>query len=333
VETVATALLSELRRELAHLASSAESVAARAETALERVGRVIPFPAAWLAVRDPETGRHQPVARSEDAEPLARYFQLPGADTKLQQFGLDRQQRAVQASELPLPLPEIPAWGDYLLPAGFRDGFAAPLFSSDGRHLGYLSMLTGDREADTAHYSRVADTLLPLIARVIDRQPSFTAVAEAAGDALGGVVLTRSGVATPIPGLPGHPVLNGAGPVRGLVTEQLSTNGLRSSFLAISGHDLVAIEAFDVRDELSDHFVSVVLVRPAPDLRGLELIDLEVLGGLLAGWTEERITARVAVSVRRRVHRLQQRLGLPTRDQLLSIALREGLHIPPSLWV
>ena len=48
------------------------------------------------------------------------------------------------ASELPVPLTEICAWGEYLLPAGFRGGLAGALFSSTGRHVGFVSLLGED---------------------------------------------------------------------------------------------------------------------------------------------------------------------------------------------
>jgi hypothetical protein len=49
-----------------------------------------------------------------------------------------------------VPLAETRAWGEYLLPAGFTDGIAMTLFTDDGRHLGFLSVLTGDSRHLTA---------------------------------------------------------------------------------------------------------------------------------------------------------------------------------------
>jgi hypothetical protein len=133
-----------LRDELASIAVSAGSVEQRAQELLEVFHSVVPYAAAWMAVRDPESRRHRPVATEGDIEPLARYFALPEADDEVEELGLNRLRPPMCASDLPAPLAEIRAWGEYLLPAGFRDGFAMGLFSDDGRHLGFISLLTDD---------------------------------------------------------------------------------------------------------------------------------------------------------------------------------------------
>ena len=116
--------LVRLQEELADVGTTTEGLHGRAEEVLEALGRILPFDSGWLAVRDPERRRHVPLATTGEAEPLRRYFESPGADAELEDLGLNRAQRPVLASELPLPLPEICAWGEYLLPAGFRGGVA-----------------------------------------------------------------------------------------------------------------------------------------------------------------------------------------------------------------
>src|SRR4051794_11488611 len=118
--------LVRLQEELADVGTMAEGLKQRAEEVLEALGRILPFDAGWLAVRDPERRRHVPLATTGAAEPLRRYFESPGADAELEHLGLNNAQRPVLASELPVPLPEICAWGEYLLPAGFRGGVAGP---------------------------------------------------------------------------------------------------------------------------------------------------------------------------------------------------------------
>jgi hypothetical protein len=76
-----------LRSQLAGIARSAGTVEERAGAMLEPLRRALPCAAAWLAVRDPETGRHRPVARYGDTDAVARYFALPDANEDLQQFG------------------------------------------------------------------------------------------------------------------------------------------------------------------------------------------------------------------------------------------------------
>ena len=118
--------LVRLQEELVDVGSMAEGLNQRAEEILEALGRIIHFDSGWLAVRDPERRRHVPLATTGAAEPLRRYFESPGADAEVEHLGLNSAQRPVLASELPMPLPEISAWGEYLLPAGFRGGVAGP---------------------------------------------------------------------------------------------------------------------------------------------------------------------------------------------------------------
>ena len=96
--------LVRLQEELADVGTMAEGLTQRAEGVLEALGRILPFDAGWLAVRDPERRRHVPLAATGAAEPLRRYFESPGADAELEHLGLNSAQRPVLVSELPVPL-------------------------------------------------------------------------------------------------------------------------------------------------------------------------------------------------------------------------------------
>src|SRR4051812_25502118 len=73
-----------LRAEMAQISAAAGSVEQRANALLESLRRVIPYAAAWLAVRDPETRLHRRIGSDGDTEPLARYFALPEADDEVE---------------------------------------------------------------------------------------------------------------------------------------------------------------------------------------------------------------------------------------------------------
>jgi hypothetical protein len=136
--------LGTLRLELAEISAGTTTVGQRAQAVLERLGQILPFDAAWLAVRDPDRRRHTPVATTGPAEPLRRYFRTPEADAEVDQLGLNRWRPPLLVGEIPIPLPELRAWAEHLLPAGFRGGLAAGLFTATGRHMGFLSLLTED---------------------------------------------------------------------------------------------------------------------------------------------------------------------------------------------
>jgi hypothetical protein len=319
--------------QLAGIARSAGNVEARAGAMLEPLRRAVPFVAGWIAVRDPETGRHHPVARYGDTEAVARYFALPDADEELQQFGMNRRRRAVRASDVPVPLPETLAWGEYLLPAGHRNGVAVGLFAEDGRHLGFITLLSDDPAVLTPEHSDILGRVRPLLARALDRLPSMTALGRLAGDALGAVVLTRGGRCLPVPGLPRHPLLVPDSPVLTVARACAGGPGARSTFLCPAYGGLIRITVLDCRDESTDHLSALVLVRPVEDTWGLRPLDLRILGAQLEGWDDERISACCGVPWDAvRAEEQAHRLGFGTVPALLLRVARAGLYVPPALW-
>jgi GAF domain-containing protein len=86
---------------------------------------------------------------------------------------------------VPVPLPDTLAWGEYLLPAGYRNGVAVGLCADDGRHLGFITRLSDDPSSLTAEHRDVLGELRPLVARALDRLPSLAALGRLTGDALG----------------------------------------------------------------------------------------------------------------------------------------------------
>jgi hypothetical protein len=92
--------LMRLRQQLARIALTPDTLQERAEAALAVLGQVLPCDAAWLAVRDPEQGRHAPLATTGHAEPPHSYFQTPEADAEL---GINRHRPPMPACEVPVP--------------------------------------------------------------------------------------------------------------------------------------------------------------------------------------------------------------------------------------
>ena len=112
------------RLEFAGIAASAATVEERAAEILEKLGQILAFDAGWLAVRDPEQHRHVPLATTGAAAPLRDYFGRPEAEEEVDQLGLNRRRPPMLASEIPIPLSEVCAWAEHLIPAGFRAGVA-----------------------------------------------------------------------------------------------------------------------------------------------------------------------------------------------------------------
>jgi hypothetical protein len=322
-----------LRAEMAQIAAAAGCVGQRADALLWSLRGVVPFDAAWIAARDPETRRHRRVGSDGDVGALARYFALPDADDEVEQLGLNRFRPPVTASTLPVPLAETRGWGEYLLPAGFVDGMAMALFTDDGRHLGLLCLLTGDAKHGPAPYVGLIDSLRPVIAHALDRLPSFAAAAQLTGDAMGGIAITRTGRSVRIPGLPTHPLLAEGTAALSVARRCTRSPGTVSAFLSPWAGSLLRVSVLDCRDETVDHLCSLVLVRPASDVSHLGPSELRLLGALVEGWDDERIRAAVGLSDPvGHAEELAHLLLLPSTAALVQHAAREGLHLPPPLW-
>ncbi|GAB3308354.1 hypothetical protein GCM10027451_17250 [Geodermatophilus aquaeductus] len=331
--------LVRLQEELADVGTMAAGLTRRAEEVLGALGRILSFDAGWLAVRDPERRRHVPLATTGPAEPLHRYFRSPGADAELEHLGLNRLQDPVLASELPAPLPEISAWGEYLLPAGFRGGVAGALFASTGRHVGFLSLLAEDPACPGPAGRRVLAGVTKVIADDLDRAQEIAATARIVRAAAAGVVLTRGGDVLPLPGLPDDRLLARHSPVLTAAADELSAGGSHTAFLApVAGPDgerLARVTALECALPDLDHLSAAVLLSSPGDLRGLTPLDLRVLGHLVVGTTQvPALAAALHVDPGTAVEALRRArvaLDAPDLPAAATRALRTGLRIPPAL--
>ena len=331
--------LVRLQEELSDIGTMAEGLEQRAGEVLEALSRILPFDAGWLAVRDPERRRHVPLATTGAAEPLRRYFECPAADAELEHLGLNSARRPVLASELPVALPEICAWGEYLLPAGFRGGVAVPLFASTGRHVGFLSLLAEDPARLGLADRQILAAVTRVIADDLDRTQEIAMTARIVRTAEAGVVLTRGGEALPLPGLPDDRLLAPDSPILAAATHELSAGGPYTAFLAPAarpnGERLVRVTALDCTLPDLDHLSAAVLLSSPGDLRGLTPLDLQVLGHLVAGTTQvPALAAALHVdpgTTTEALRRAQAALDAPCLTAAATRALRTGLRIPPAL--
>jgi hypothetical protein len=328
-----------LRLEVADAVASAATVEERAAEILHRLGRILPFDAGWLAVRDPERHRHVPLATTGAAEPLRDYFGRPEADEELERLGLNRHRPPLLASEIPSPLSEVRAWADHLLPAGFRQGLAAPLFTTAGRHVGFLSLLSADPSRPGEADRRVVAAVTTVIADDLDRTRDVAEIARIVETATAGVVLTRAGDVLPLPGLPDDRLLAQGSALLRVAEAELAQSGAFLSFLAPTpgsgGEQLIRVVVLDVARPDLDHLSAAVLLSPPGDLSGLSVLDLRVLGLLVEGLTDIPALAKslqvaaeaVADSLGRSV------VALRTSDLTAATvrALRAGMRIPPGV--
>jgi hypothetical protein len=319
--------------EMAEIAVSAGDVQQRAQALLAPLSRVVPYAAAWIAVRDPETRQHRPVAQEGDTTPLAAYFALPEADHEVELLGLNRFRPPVRASDLPLPLEDVRAWGEYLLPAGFRDGLVMGIFADDGRHLGFISLLTDDPAQRTTAYVDLVAGARPLLAHALDRMPALAAAAQLVDDPVGGAVLSRGGRCLPVPGIPMHPLLTPTAPLVAVARTHAASTGAHACFLSPWSESLLRVTVLNCLDERTDHLSALILLSTPNGPAEMGLTDLQVLGALLDGWPLARISAECAVpGLAQHLEHLARHLGCASAHALLMHASAQGLYIPPPLW-
>jgi len=331
--------LPELRLDIADIAASSGSVHERAAGILHRLGRLLPFDAGWLALRDPEQHRHLPLATTRAAEALRDYFGRPEADEEVELLGLNRSRPPLLASEIPSPLSEVRAWAEHLLPAGFREGLAAPLFTRGGRHVGFLSLLSADPSLPGEADRRLIAAVTTVIADDLDRTRDIAETARFVQHAAAGVVCTRGGGALPLPGLPDDRLLAQGSPILRTAADELAGSGAFTSFLApvrgSSGEQLVRVTALDVGRGDLDDLRAAVLLCPPGDLHGLTVADLRVLGLLVEGLSEIRGLAHslnvAAEAVADSLGRSLAALGTSDLTAATVRALRAGLRIPPGV--
>jgi hypothetical protein len=326
------------RLEFAGIAASAATVEERAAEILHQLGRILPFDAGWLALRDPEQHRHVPLATTGEAAPLHDYFGRPEAEEEVEQLGLNRRRPPLLASEIPGPLSENRAWADHLLPAGFREGVAAGLFTAGGRHIGFLSLLCADPGRPNRADRRVVAAVTAVIADDLDRTRDIAETARIIEKAGAGVVLTREGDVLPLPGLPDDRLLAPGSPILTVAADELANSGSYTSFLAPArgdGGELIRVTALDFARPDLDHLSAAVLLCSPGDSHGLTHLDLRVLGLLVEGVTEIPALARALhvglAAVADSLGRSLEALRTSDLTAAAARALRGGLRIPPGV--
>jgi hypothetical protein len=330
-----TSTIAEVAAEVTWIATAPATIEERAEAILGTLSRAVPSDAAWLALRDPERRTHIPLATAGHADPLRNAFRTQEADDEVEMLGLNRRRPPMLARELPVPLAEVGVWADHLLPGGFRGGLAAGLFTPDGRHLGFLSLLSDSSRRPTGQERDLVAVLAPLVAHAVDRMRTITAAAGIVHDAIGGAVLTRGGDSLPLPGAPSHPLLvRGSQAVR-FAAARIAAGDRHATFLCptastADGDGLLRVTVLACAREL-DHLLAAVTVSPPGNLRGLSHRQLMTLGLVVDGWADPQIASALATTehaVAEQMCRILAALRATDRTVAAVRACREGLYLP-----
>jgi DNA-binding CsgD family transcriptional regulator len=334
----------EIVREFAGLAAEPGALAERAEALLLHLQRVVHFDAGLITLVPAQDG-YATLARTGYDERVRGYLDGPVFQEDVELAGLRGSGRPLRLRDLPVRSSELVGWAEYLEPAGFRDGMGVPLCTAQGHFLGVLGLNTTTTDGLTDEDRDLLGLLATPIAAGVDPWRSLAVIAGVVEHSTAGIVLTPAGAVRPLPGLPGHRLLAAGSDVLAAAVAQLGDGGIQISFLAPLADGRSPAEDADTHvritvlaapPDVRRFATAIVLACPAGDLHGLSPQELQVLGLLVTGASNERIA--VALGITRRtveghVDHVRAKLAARSRAAAVARALRLGLFVPPALFV
>jgi DNA-binding CsgD family transcriptional regulator len=308
----------------------------RAHEFLLGLGRWVHFDAAWLALSDPGARVYAVVGSSGLDTSVTDFLDRPATARDLELAGLDRCGPPLSLTDLAVPVHALPTWADCLIPAGYREGLGVALFDPEGAHVGFLGLLYTSEERPSALTRDRLERLAPLIARGLSPVRAMLTGARIVPGAEAGAVLLQDGTTCPLPGLGSDLLLHSDSPVVGIARDTLSTGQLYRSFLwptragAPGSHVRITVMAVT---EVPDFVSGMLLLTPGVDCSGLTPRELEVLGLVVDGRSNQEIASRLAVTLRTvaaHVEHVLHKLDVPSRTSAAVRAEREGCYVPPA---
>ncbi|WP_051684096.1 helix-turn-helix transcriptional regulator [Blastococcus sp. URHD0036] len=321
---------------LAETAAAAGPAADRAHAMLEALRHVLPFDGAFLAFADPLGRGYHSVATLDLDGPVVQFLAGPQVARDIEATGTDRARPPLGPSDLPYPVDELPTWAECLLPSGLYEGLGMGLFAPGGRHVGHVAVLSGDRQVPSAAARRRLAGVAPVLARGIDPMHSLITAARLVRHATAGVVLCADGGCQALPGMPDDALLVPRSAVLATARERIGDGEVYSSFLwplggahAPGGH--VRVTVLGAPDDVPPALTGLVLLSPVTDLHGLTPRELEVLGLLVEGCSNQDIARTLVVAPRTVAAHLEHilvKLEAPTRTLAAVRAERDGVYVP-----
>lgn len=168
-----------------------------------------------------------------------------------------------------------------------------------------------------------------------DPLAALRAVAALVREVRAGAVLCRSGAVRPFPGLGDDLLLAPGSAVLTAARAALDAGGMVSSFLwprarMEGGHAMVRVTTFAGPHD-DTHLLGAVVLSPVGNRRGLTRRELEVLGLLQQGWSNDEIARTLAVTPRTvaaHVGHILVKLDASTRTLAAVRAEQLGLYLP-----
>ncbi|MGY1738662.1 response regulator transcription factor [Geodermatophilus sp. SYSU D00684] len=322
--------------ELAEIADSASPLPERSREMLELVHRLVPFDAAWLALAEPMSSSYTCMASIALDEGTLQYLSGPSMARDIEMTHTAPTRRPLSPSDLPYPAADLQTWAECFIPAGFHEALGVALFDGGRRHVGHLALLFSSTEPPPLALRRRLHQLTPVLARGSDPLRSLATAARVVRGAAAGAVLCRDGATRPLPGLDGDALLAEGSPVVSIARSCIDDGRVFASFLwprggrhAPDGH--VRVTVLSAPGEASARLLGTVVLSAVTDLRGLTPRELEVLGLLVDGCSNQQIARALVVAPRTVAAHLEHvlvKLDAPTRTLAAVRAEREGLYVP-----
>lgn len=294
----------------------------------------MPAEATWLALSDPQSTVHTTIGSTGLEQSALDYLDRPSVSREIQLAELNHNRPPVSLAGLPFAAAELSTWAECLISAGFREGLGVPLFERGGPYLGMLTVLFASDETPSAALRGRLRQLAPLIARGVSPSRSLLATARLVRGATSGVVLLRDGTTYELPGLEddGRPLADSL--VVRIARQSLLAGQVYRSFMwpttggGAAHVRMTVLAATDV----PAFVLGTLLVTPTVECRGLTPRELQVLGLLVHGLSNQQIARRLAVAPRTvaaHVEHVLKKLEVSTRTQAAVLAEREGCYVPP----
>ncbi|WGL50613.1 LuxR C-terminal-related transcriptional regulator [Nocardioides sp. BP30] len=319
---------------LTDVASTGAPLAERAQRLVDGLTRWLPPGATWLALADPDAKVYATVASTGLEQPVLDYLARPAVAESIRDAGLTRNRPPLSLADLAVPVDELPTWTDCLIPTGFREGLGVPLFEPGGPYLGILTLLFFSGDPPSPAVRATMARLAPLVAGGVSPMRSVLATARLVQGATSGAVLFRDGTLQPLPGLERHELLDARCPVVEVARDALLAGQVYRSFMwpvddgGAGGHvRMTVLAAADV----PAFVLGTLLVSPDGDCRGLTSRELEVLGHIVDGLSNQQVARRLALAPRTvaaHVEHILHKLDAPSRTLAAVQAERDGCYVP-----
>ncbi|WP_374969651.1 response regulator transcription factor [Terrabacter sp. BE26] len=323
--------------EMIDIAASPVPLLERARGLVESLDRWLPVEAIWLTLSDPGSHVYATVGITGLERPVLDYLDRPTVAREIQLAELNHDRAPVAVTELPVPIENHPTWAECLIPAGFRDGLAVPLVEPGGPYLGMLSLLYSSTQPPSGVVRDSIGQLAPLIARAVSPLRSLLATARLVRGATAGAVLLRDGSTYPLPGLEHHPSLVDS-VVLDIARQTLLAGEVYRSFMWPSQHShgpahharITVLAAADA----PAFVLGTLLLTPDAECRGLTPREMQVLGLIVDGHSNQQIATQLTVAPRTvaaHVEHILHKLEVPTRTMAAVQAERDGCYVPAAL--